>query len=329
MKQRRALILGGDGQIGRALSSHLVLRGWDVTCATRSRRNAIDGARCVIADASNGEAIREALSPHCDLLISAVAFDENDAKVLSDISHSVGRLVAISSASVYRDEFGRTLDEAGDSGFPAFKGPIEVTHPTVDPAPETYSTRKIAMERTLLGRCRCPVTILRPCAIHGAYSRHAREWWFVKRILDNRSHVPLAYGGRSRFQTTSTQAIATAVLRSLADESTNIWNVVDADSPTVAEIGATIAKHFGVRLSMWTPTETDQAPSLGRTPWSIPLDVIPVNSGPIHATYAETVGPALDWLASAVPVVGWEKHLPQLAAYPLDLFDYAAEDLNR
>jgi hypothetical protein len=54
----------------------------------------------------------------------------------------VGALVVVSSASVYRDAAGRTLDEAAASGFPELPVPIPETQPTVEPGAATYSTRK-------------------------------------------------------------------------------------------------------------------------------------------------------------------------------------------
>ena len=52
------------------------------------------------------------------------------------------------------------------------------------------------------------MTVLRPGAIHGVGSRHPREWWFVKRILDGRRAVPLAWDGQSRFHASATSNIA-------------------------------------------------------------------------------------------------------------------------
>lgn len=60
------------------------------------------------------------------------------------------------------------------TGFPELPNPIPETHPTADPGPATYSTRKIALERHLRDHAAVQVTVLRPCAIHGLLSRHLR-----------------------------------------------------------------------------------------------------------------------------------------------------------
>lgn len=64
--------------------------------------------------------------------------------------------------------------------------PIREDKPTVPPAPATYSTCKVAMERRRLHRARILVILLRPCATEGSQSKHARAWWFVGRLLDGR-----------------------------------------------------------------------------------------------------------------------------------------------
>lgn len=106
--------------------------------------------------------------------------------MLNALAGRIGSAVAISSASVYADERGRTLDEATDlASFPDFPVPIPETQRTVEPSEEAYSTRKVAMERSLI-EGPLSATIVRPCAIHGPGAAWSREWHFVKRALDGR-----------------------------------------------------------------------------------------------------------------------------------------------
>jgi nucleoside-diphosphate-sugar epimerase len=226
-----------------------------------------------------------------------------------------------------RDASGRTLDEASECGFPAFAVPLAEQNPTVAPGPETYSTRKVAMERVLLEHALCPVTVLRPCAVHGAASRHAREWWFVKRLLDGRTAIPLAYGGRSRFQTTSAAAIADAVLHAMAGKLPPVANVCDADSPTVAEIGRAIMAVMNVQAELvGLPDAAVYPPKLGAAPWSIPRPMICSAAAAVETTYAEAVQPAVRWLVDHVDDRNWRERLPQRAAYRYDHFDYRADE---
>jgi nucleoside-diphosphate-sugar epimerase len=183
------------------------------------------------------------------------------------------------------------------------------------------------MENVLLSRAACPVTILRPCAIHGSESKHAREWWFVKRLLDGRAAIPLAYRGRSRFQTTSVAAIADAVLRAEAGNLPAVANVSDADSPTVAEIGRAIMDIMDVRAELiGLPDAPAYPPKLGATPWSIPLPMIVSGAATAGTAYAQSVEPAVRWLVEHVERDNWRARLPQLAAYSNDHFDYEADE---
>ncbi|MFQ6547197.1 NAD-dependent epimerase/dehydratase family protein [Aestuariibius sp. 2305UL40-4] len=322
----RIIILGGTGQIGLAAADRFSGEGWDVVLASRTPPAGADVWTHVLVDREDPDALNDLVSDGVELILDCVAFDEGHADQLLQLGGSVGRIAVVSSASVYADAEGRTLDEAPEFGFPEFPVPIPEDHPTVAPGPETYSTRKVALERRLLERAEVPVTILRPCAIHGPYSKHAREWWFVKRLLDGRARIPLAYGGRSRFQTTSTRAIAEALVHALGVEEHRIWNVTDADAPDAAEIGRTIMRVMGQEAELVGLPDAPFPPRYGATPWSTERPLVCASSVPDLKSYAESVPAAIAWLAGEVNPQDWEEALPQLAKYPRDHFDYALDD---
>ena len=323
----RAVIVGGTGQIGLATARRLVDEAWDVTIVSRRATALPGGCRHAEIDALDADGLRAVIGTGTDVLLSCVAFDATDAECLVQAGTAAGRIVVISSASVYRDSEGRTLDEASDCGFPVFPGPLTEESPIVAAGPETYSTRKAAMEGTLLSLAACPVTILRPCAIHGPESRHAREWWFVKRLLDGRTAIPLAYGGQSRFQTTSVAAIASAVLQAAGGHLPAIANVSDVDSPTVAEIGHAIMGILNRRAELiGLPDAPAYPPTFGATPWSVPSPMVVAGTTAPAATYKQSAEPAIRWLVEHVAGNDWRERLPQLAAYPHDHFDYETDD---
>ncbi len=324
---KTALIIGGTGQIGLAVAHHLVRDDWEVCLASRQAPAAPGPWRHVRYDHREPGALAAAIGNGADLLLDCIAFDEADAEQLSSVKSAVDRIVAISSVSVYRDEAGRTLDEAAEAGFPEFPVPIPETHPTLEPGPATYSTRKAAMERRLLDEAGGQVTILRPAAIHGPHSMHAREWWFVKRLLDGRECIPLAYGGQSRFQTTSTAAIAEAVAWVCQGGKPSVLNVCDADAPTTTEIARAIMAVLGRHAELAGLPDEPYPPTIGMSPWSVPLPIVCSSSAPSVGTYAQTVDAAIEWLVGATRGRDWKEVLPQLAAYPWDQFDYEAEDL--
>ena len=335
--ERTAFILGGTGQIGLAVVKALLAAGWHVTIAHRGNRqvlrNLADKAlRTVVLNRDHPGAIASAIGTGADVMVDTTAYDQDHGSQLIDVQGDVGRFVVVSSASVYRDDQGRTLDEARQSGFPELPDPIPETHPTVDPGSATYSTRKVALERRLLEGSAVPVTVLRPCAIHGLHSQHPREWWVVKRVLDGRPIIPLAYGGASRFQTTAAANIAAMILAAVDAPGSHVLNVADPDTPTVAEIAAAIAGRLDYPGEIVGIDDPSYPPAVGGTPWSVPRPFV-VSSRAGQAigyspatTYADAVGAVCDSLISEADSGRWQDRYPLLAGYPLNLFDYAAED---
>lgn len=313
----------GAGQIGYAAAQAFARAGWRVEVRARHRPAwSVDGMdfRAYVKGTT--------IAPRADVVLDTIAFDAEDAGRYDP--DRVGRIIVISSASVYRDAAGRTLDEAAANGFPDFPRPIAENQATVSPGPATYSTRKIAMEAATRGRFDDKAVILRPCAIHGAWTRHPREWWFVKRLLDGRTAIPLAYNGTNRFQTTSASMIAEAACAIAQMDVGGTFNVADEDSPTVAQIGHVIAAALG-RACDFVPLPGDPLGSVGRTPWSIPAPMV-LDTGAVRRSlslepgrYADRIPAAVAWLERQAPK-NWRAAFPQLAAYPFDLFDYAAED---
>src|ERR687896_121805 len=124
-----AFLLGGTGQIGRAVSRRLADAGWEVSVASRGERPVDEDqkahARHVALDRSDDDSLREALGDGVDVLVDVIPFEPRDAAQLVALRGRFGSLIAISSASVYSDTHGRTLDEAtGPEEFPVLQVPI-------------------------------------------------------------------------------------------------------------------------------------------------------------------------------------------------------------
>ena len=323
--QRTALIVGGSGQIGRAAARRLVDDGWRVTLAARRPLDTPSECDVVQLDRETPGALADAIGGGFDAVIDTVAFDANHARQLLEVQQDVGAFVVISSASVYRDGQGRTLDEARETGFPVFPEPITEDHPTVDPGPQTYSTRKVALERALMEGARRPVTILRPGAIHGPHSTHPREWFFVKRILDGRRRTPLAWNGGNRFHTSATANIAELVAAALDHPATRVLHAADPEVLTVSQIGRAIALAMDADLEL-VPFEGPPQAGVGGHPWGVASPIV------LDMRRAQALGyrPA----GGYVDLVGPACRSAEIAAragvafapYLLTMFDYGAED---
>jgi nucleoside-diphosphate-sugar epimerase len=287
-----AFVLGSGGQIGRAASAALRDHGWEVCAATSKDLDREDTA--ALAAATRGS----------DLLVDVIPYTAAHARQL--LTLDVGAIVAISSAAVYG---------LLGSDLPV---PIGEDHPRVEPSGRDYATNKVAMEDVLLGQDAIPASVLRPCAIHGPGSRAPREWYFEKRRLDGRTRAPVAFGGRSVFHTTAAVNLAELVVRAAGAH--GAFNAGDPDPPSVADI----ARLIGIE-----PVPVEGEPPGSSTPWSVEhafvVDMAKAERVLGYApvtTYEQALPATLAWLREADPATDF----PGLAAYPEDLFDYAAED---
>jgi nucleoside-diphosphate-sugar epimerase len=330
---RRAFVVGGTGQIGHAVARRLLRAGWEVDLAGRTDRPVPEGARLVRVDRDLTPLVD--VVGEADVVVDAIAYERAHAEQLLALTGRVGSVVVVSSASVYADAAGRTLDEAtGPADFPDLPGPTRERQRTVASGDGTYSTKKVAVERALLDGDALRATVIRPCAVHGPHSALPRELYFVKRILDGRRFVPLAYGGASRFHTTSVDNLAELVWLCAERPGRRVLNCGDPDPPRVLDIARTIAAIFEHE---WVEVLLPGPPAPGRvgaTPWSVPKPfVVDTTAAEIDlayrpvTTYERAVRATCEWLVEATRERDWRDVLPDWAvAYLADRFDYAAED---
>ena len=307
--------------MGGAIARALAADEWDVTVAARQGADVtLDRNEDGALDVANGY----------DLLVDVIPFELAHAEQL--LALDVGALVAISSASVYADAAGRTLDEAqGVDDFPEFPVPIPETQPTVEPADDTYSTKKAKLERALLENKRIPAAVVRPCAIYGRGDRMAREWFFVKRALDGRPYVVLSGRGAGRFHTTASENIGELVRLLAAQPRTGVFNCGDPDPPTVLDIARAIGDAAGHHFTEVLLPEPAGRGEVGQTPWSAPKPLL-VDMAKAEdelgyraaTTWADALPRQVEWLIGATRDREWREVLPRGAEYLQ--FDYEAED---
>ena len=326
-----AFLIGGTGQIGRAVAQALTRDGWEVVVASRSGSLpdglADAGSRSARVDRTDTAGLRAALGEGADLVVDMVAFTREHAEQLIALHGIVGSVVAISSASVYTDNEGRTLDEATSlDTFPSLPVPIPETQQTVPAGDATYSTQKVAMEETLLAGP-LPATVIRPCAIHGPGSAAPRELFFVRRILDDRRFAVLVQNGESRFHTTSVDNLAELIRLAASRPGTRVLNCGDPTPPTTREIGRAIAQAMGAELELvGIPESGFERPKLAN-PWAVSRPLILEMSAARRdlgylplTTYADAVRGTCTWLVAELERRDFSD------TYLANYFDYAAED---
>jgi nucleoside-diphosphate-sugar epimerase len=265
-----------------------------------------------------------------DLVVDVIPFEAAHAEQL--LALDAGALIAISSASVYADSEGRTLDEAqGVDDFPEFPVPIPETQPTVEPGDDTYSTKKAKLEHVLLENGRVPATIVRPCAVYGPGDRMGREWFFAKRALDRRPYVVLTDLGAGQFHTTASENIGELVRLIATRPRTDVFNCGDPDPPTVLEIARAVGAVVGHRFEEVLLPDSAGRGEVGQTPWSAPKPLLVGMEKAARklgyraaTTWADALPRQVRWLIEATRDRDWREVLTRGADY-LE-FDYEAED---
>jgi nucleoside-diphosphate-sugar epimerase len=299
-----------------------------VTVAGKSERTPPDGFEYVALDRDEQGAL--GVANGFDLVVDVIPFDATHAKQLLELD--AGALVAVSSASVYADDQGRTLDEAqGVDDFPDLPLPVPETQRTVEPGDTTYSTKKVQLEQTLLEQDSVPAAIVRPCAIYGRGDRMGREWHFVKRALDRRPHVVLANNGLSHFHTTAAENIGELARLIAASPTTGAYNCGDPDPPTVLEISRAVATAAGHEFDEVLVADPAPRGEVGLTPWSTPKPFLVAMTKAEQelgyrpaVTWAEALPQQVQWLIDATRDRDWREVLTRGANYLQ--FDYEAED---
>lgn len=321
----RAVLIGGNGMIGRPAARALVRDGWEVVAVTRSGTlpEGLEelGVRAAQADRADDAQLRAAIGDGADVVVDMVAFSREHGEQLSALP--AGSLVVISSGSVYADDEGRALD--GVSELPHLPCPIPETQRTAEPGdPDNYSRGKAALEQAVLAGP-LPATVLRPGAIYGPGAKLPRELFFVQRARDGRRRVALAWEGRSHFHTIAAENIAELIRLAAANPGTCILNAGDPDPPTTLEIceavGAALGHEFEPVLL--------PADEYGN-PWGLPpelpciFDMTAAGSElryePV-TSYPEAVKEACAWLVGEL-----DRGRDWQGTYLEEALDYEAED---
>jgi nucleoside-diphosphate-sugar epimerase len=321
---RRALVVGGTGLGGRAIAERLATAGWEVTVAARGHRPPPPGTAMSIVDCTVPGALQAAVGNGVDLLVLGTGFAAREVIALGD---RIGAVVALSSASLYVDGSGRAMGGGDPESFPDLPVPVPEHHPVAGPRAEA--------ERLLLDGCAAPVSVLRLGLLSGPWTDHGREWYFLERALDRRPVFVHAYGGGHPMATTTVDNLAEAVRLAAERPGTRVLNCADPDPVTPVEVARAICAYAGHEPEELLLPGPPQA-GVGASPWSAPRPFVLDCGGLVRelgyrpvTTFREGVGRTCRWLESTVDRNRWEQTLPRLAAYPLSLFDYQAEDAIR
>jgi nucleoside-diphosphate-sugar epimerase len=331
-----AFVLGGSGFVGRHIARRLADNGWDVTIGSRGETAIppeVRAIRHISVDRSDDSQLKKALGDGADVLIDVIPYEIRDGQQLLDLTDMAGSVIAISTASVYEDDDGRSLDTIRTDDYPEFPNQIPEGQRTVAPGDESYSTKKAAIEEILLGRSELPATVIRPCAVYGPGDTLCREWFFLKRALDRRPHILLAYEGKSVFHTSSVHNVAELVCLAAESPGTRVLNCGDPDPPDVLRISRAIAAAVGHEWEeVLVPADHSKDPLLKnpwRAPWPLIVDMSTAKDElgyePVM-TYDDAIAETVKRIRRVATATDWKEGLPRAAEYLAERFDYDAED---
>ena len=196
------LVIGGTRFIGPAVVKRLACAGHSVTVFNRGRTKAD-----LPASVNQIHGDRHGLSSfaadfHClapDVVLDMILYTEEEARILVDVfKGAAGRVVAISSADVYR-AYGRLLGLEHGEPDPVPLGedaPLrEAFYPhrahAQGPDDFKYFYEKILVERVVMSEEKLPGTILRLPAVYGEGDPQHRLHNYLKRMDDNRPAILL------------------------------------------------------------------------------------------------------------------------------------------
>jgi nucleoside-diphosphate-sugar epimerase len=278
----RALLIGGNGFIGRHVAASLRRRGHEVVLFSRTRAAPTDiaGDRNRLADSAS--ALR-ACAP--DVVVDLILSSGRQARELMQLFRGIAeRVVALSSCDVYR-AFGIVQG--------AEKGPLEplpITESSllrstlhIDPPGRIERLRtlfewldedyeKILVEREILTDRALPGTVLRLPMVYGPGDRLHRLLPLIRQMDDRHSEFVFeekraAWRAPRGYVENVAEAIALATVSARA--AGRVYNVAEPESFSELEWARLVAAELGWRGSL-VPLPAERAPADLRT--SLNLD---------------------------------------------------------
>ncbi len=141
-EEMQLLVLGGTAFLGREVARQAVARGWEVTCAARSRSGSFpDGVRGVVLDRDHHHGLEPLTGRRWDAVVDLARQPGQVRRAVRDLT--TRHWVFVSTANVYADQATGGQDESG-----TLLPPLDADAMT-DPA--EYGPAKVACENLVRG----------------------------------------------------------------------------------------------------------------------------------------------------------------------------------
>jgi UDP-glucose 4-epimerase len=187
----RTIVIGGSGFIGKHLTKQLIASGREVHVVGRKESGASalpEGCRYISGDYGNAHALREILSPECEVIdlaystVPKTSFEDPLYDLTSNLPSSVTLLQEASRIGVRRVVL---VSSGGTVYGPVESLPITENHPTRPISP--YGITKLAVDRYAMMYHRnegLPVIVVRPGNAYGEDQRTGTGQGFLAAAID-------------------------------------------------------------------------------------------------------------------------------------------------
>lgn len=285
----RVVVIGGTNFIGPHVVATLHRLGHEITVYHRGHHEpelppAVRHVHSPRAGVPVLHFPSELSNPPPDVVLHMFPVGQDDARAaVARFAGVARRMVALSSGDVYR-AYGRLLGtEPGpaepvplDENAPLREALYPYRHMAAGPADWTFHYEKILAERAVMNHPSLPGTVLRLPAVYGPGDPYRRLRPYIKRMDDCRPAI-LLESAQAEWRWTHgyVENVAQAIVLAVVDDRAagNIYNVGEAETPTVAERVRRIGGLAGWNGAI-VPIEAERLPSHLRSPYQARQDLV-------------------------------------------------------
>lgn len=318
----RVLILGGTRFLGPFVVNELLRRQCDVAVLSRAPvggnaesfvRERYDGpVQCYIGDASDIARLQEALRVwRPDAVVDMLHHDPNHAAVVAESCGGLPRTVHLSCATVYGPWPICPVDEETETIRPELAAPEVAAQLAAD---------AVVLEAVAANRL--SATIVRLPALYGPRDPRCAEWFFARRVLDERRRIALPDGGLAICHRGFVQNMAWGIVQALTASKAagQVYNLGEEKLYTLAQLARGVARALDYEWELY---------SVPGHLWATPYNhttFLDLRKARVHLRYKDRMIPrdglelTLAWLCQRPRRDDWS--WPGIAAP----FEYARED---
>lgn len=241
----RILVLGGTRFLGPFLVDELLRRGHDIAVLSRRTAQFAGDVRHYEGNASEPQTLRRiARSWRPEAVVDAIHSNAEHARaVVSALGAHVGRSVHLSCGAVYGDAAICPVDESSELAASDEIAPAAAAQMAAD-----------EVVATAISEADLPGVIVRLPELYGPRDPRCAEWFFAKRVFDNRPRIALPDAGLHICHRGFVQNMAWGIAQALSSRRAvgQIYNLGEEKLYTLAQLATGIARALDHRWEIYS-----------------------------------------------------------------------------